>query len=573
MSSQQSLKQFFAGKIFEIPRYQRSYAWEKQNVSELFEDIKEAITTQSQHYLGTVVLARTDAPGVYTVVDGQQRLTTLLLFIGCIIRKLPNGKDQDFYHRLYIQDDERFKLTPLEQDRAFYFQLLTLAPVPVNQLTPQNKSQRFLLDAFDEIETITENHIPDPGLFLKSVEALSVLEFIEKDESDAIRIFQTVNDRGKELSRMDKMKSLLFYFSDKYLGRRYDAEINSGFADVFQWYDEIKLIGERNSINVLSSKQFTEDDLLRHHHICFSDESYDPTAQEVHDNVKHRLYELRQDQDRRAELDEYLSGYLNSLVNYVRAFCGVVQRVEQDSTYYKLFSIQGLAVALYPVIAQLEKSQFLGKVLPTRNISLPRMLEMIDLRLFKVRQYAGRKHAAEFAFRLNHEDWTLPEIEEHLVWFNSFEVSDERFKDYLANFDYYKQTGLLRALFVDYCESLRNQEYTLAELRKLMNKTPTIEHILSQSPMFRPRALGFKNEQDFEEHSNLLGNLTLLEKKINSAVQNANLGEKAVAYRASTYKMTSKLGTDLTTNPTFGKKELIARGKALATDFATRWPA
>lgn len=573
MSSQQSLKNFFSGKILEIPRYQRSYAWEKQNVSELFEDIKEAIETQSQHYLGTVVLAKTEDPEIYTVVDGQQRLTTLLIFIACIIRNLTNNRDRDFYHRLYIQDGERFKLTPLEHDRHFYFHLLSLKTVAVTQLTAQNKSQKFLLGAFEEIENLVKNHIQDPQVFLRSIEALSILEFIEKDESDAIRIFQTVNDRGKELSRMDKMKSLLFYFSDKYLNRQHDDQINNGFADIFAWYDEIKLIGERQSINALSSKQFTEDDLLRHHHICFSEESYDPTAQEVHDNVKGRLYELRKDQNNRAELNTYISEYLNSLVNYVRAFRDVVHKVEQSSTYYKLFSIQGLAVALYPVIAQLEKNQFLDQALPCRGITVLRMLGIIDLRLFKVRQYAGRKHASELAFRLNNEPWTLTEIEGHLTWFNSFEISDERFIDYLSNSDYYKQTGLLRALFIDYCEKLRKQQYTLKQLQDLMSKNPTIEHILSQTPMFKPRALGFKSEQDFEEYMNLLGNLTLLEKKLNSSVQNTNLGEKADAYKKSRLNMTSELGTALTTNPNFKKKELIARSRALAVDFATWWPA
>ncbi len=573
MSSQQSLKNFFSGKILEIPRYQRSYAWEKQNVSELFEDIKEAIDTQSQHYLGTVVLARTNDPEVYTVVDGQQRLTTLLIFIACIVRNLPHDQDRNFYHRLYIEDGGRFKLTPLEHDRLFYFQLLSLGVVPVNQLKPQNKSQKFLLEAFEEIGNLADDHIPDPKVFLKSIEALSILEFIEKDESDAIRIFQTVNDRGKELSRMDKMKSLLFYFSDKYLNRQYDDQINSGFADIFAWYDEIKLIGERQFINTINSKQFTEDDLLRHHHICFSEESYDPTAQEVHDNVKRHLYELRQDQNSRAELDAYLSGYLRSLVSYVKAFRNVVRRVEQSSEYYKLFSIQGLAVALYPVVAQLENSQLLDQVLPGRGISVLKMLGIIDLRLFKVRQYAGRKHASNLAFRLNNEPWSLPEIEQHLVWFNTFEISDARFIEYMSSYDYYKQTGLLRSLFIDYCERLRNKQYTLSELQALMSKNPTIEHILSQTPKFSPKSFSFKSEQDFDEYVNLLGNLTLLEKRLNSSAQNASLGEKADVYKKSGLKMTSQLGTALTANPGFKKKELMARGKDLAANFATWWPA
>ncbi|MEA3642097.1 MAG: DUF262 domain-containing HNH endonuclease family protein [Lamprobacter sp.] len=572
MSSQQTLKQFFSGKLLDIPRYQRSYAWEKQNVSELFEDIKEAIETNSQHYLGTIVLAKTDNPEIYTVVDGQQRLTTLLLFIACVIRKLPEEADRTFFHRTYIKEQSRYKLIPLERDRDFYFQLLDMGAVDVGNLAPENKSQKFLLDAFDEVENLAKYHIKKPDVFLSSIEKLSVLEFIEKDESDAIRIFQTVNDRGKELSRMDKMKSLLFYFSDKYLGRKYDDDINNGFADIFTWYDEIKLIAERKAINIISSKQFTEDDLLRHHHICFSDESYDPTSHEVQENVKNHLYKIRKDKNSARQLDQYISRYLKSLVGYVNAFRNIIVKVNQYPEYYKLFSIQGLNIVLYPVITQLEKNSFLDQVLPTRNITIQKMLSIIDLRLFKLRAYQGRKHAAEFAYSLNTKDWDLKDIENQLNWLNRFEISDSRFKDYLENYDYYSQTGMLRSLFIDYSERLKNKAYSIKELESLMASNPTIEHILSKTPNFKPRALGFKNDQDFEEYQNLLGNLTILEKKINSSIQNSNISGKTAAYKKSKFKMTSELGTDLAVNPGFNKKTMLDRGKKLSDKFAQWWP-
>lgn len=571
MSNQQTLKQFFSGKFFDIPRYQRSYAWEKQNVSELFEDIQEAIETNSQHYLGTIVLAKTENPETYTVVDGQQRLTTLLLFIACIVRKLPKD-DKIFYNRLYICDQNRFKLVPLERDREFYFSLLKIDSKSNVQLSPKNKSQKFLLEALSEIETLTNHHIEDPQVFLTSIENLSILEFIEKDESDAVRIFQTVNDRGKELSRMDKMKSLLFYFSDKYLQKKYDTEINDSFADIFAWYDEIKLIGERQSINILNSRQFTEDDLLRHHHICFSNESFDPTSHEVQENVKHHLYKIRKNHNSKQELDKYIFNYLKSLVSYVSAFRNVIAKVEQDAAYYKLFSIQGLSVTLYPVITQLEKNKFLDQVLPNREITVQKMLEIVDLRLFKVREYQGRKYASEFAYRLNSEIWNLEDIENHLNWLNWFEISNERFKEYLKMGDYSGQSGLLRALFIDYSERLQGRPYTLKQLQNQMASNPTIEHILSQTPNFKPQALGFKSEQDFEEHKNLLGNLTLLEKKRNSSLQNANIIEKAPVYKDSKFRMTSVLGTDLTVNSSFTKKALIARNKDLADKFSQWWP-
>lgn len=568
MSSQQSLEQFFASKFFNIPKYQRSYAWEKQNVRELFEDIKEALDTNANHYIGTVVLAKTDESAVFNIVDGQQRMTTILMFISVLIRRLEDKEDQDFYRRYYIKQKTVFKLTPLERDKAFYFQLLEGKAVS----EPESKSQRFMLEANEEMENLANCSIKDPLTFLKAIASLSILEFVEENESDAIRIFQTVNDRGRDLSKMDKIKSLIFYFSNKYLSSKYDDDINNKFGEIFELYDDIKKTGEDQKINIISSKQFSEDDLLRHHHICFSDDSYDPTGQQVLDNVKNKLLEFRKsDADNYNLLDDYISNYLDSLVAYVQSFQRIVSRVGTHEDYYKMFVILGLSAVYYPAIVQLERKHFLEEILPSKDISVLKMVEIIDVRVLKVREYAGKKHIAEFAYRLNHQDWTIQRLEEHLLWFNSHEISNDRFKDYLANYNYYKQTGLLRTLFIDYCERIKGRLYSVVELQKIMANDPTIEHILSQSPNFTPRAFGFKNDEDFEEHKHLLGNLTLLEKRINSSIQNSDLPEKVKGYSGSRFKMTSEFATSLATTLEFKKKDLKSRGQQLVEDFSQRW--
>ncbi|WP_041279007.1 DUF262 domain-containing protein [Desulfotalea psychrophila] len=566
MSNQQSLNQFFTRKFLHVPKYQRSYAWEKHNVRELYEDIQESYETNSTHYIGTVVLARTENKDIFNIVDGQQRITTIIMFINAIIDSLEDDQDKEYYKRFYIKSKDQYKLTPLERDVGFFNSILD-----GNCSTdPHSKSQRYLLDAYTEIVNIIEQLIDKPTEFLKAIEDLYILEFIESNESDAIRIFQTVNDRGKELSRMDKMKSLLFYFSNKYLNEKYDDEINNTFGEIFELYDNIKLIGEEQNINIINSRLFTEDDLLRQHHICFSEESYDPTAQQVMDNVKLTLVNFRKSGETK-KLDNFITTYIKSLLEYIRAFKRVVSRTLTDERYYKLFSILGLSAVYYPVITQLENSGFLGMNLPSKSITVVEMVEIIDVRVFKVRDYAGKKRVAEFAYNLIHEKWKIEDIEEHLLWFNSFEISNDRFKDYLSDYDYYKQTGLLRLLFLDYCERLNKKQYSLIELQKIMGNDPTIEHILSQTPKFKPRSFGFKNGEDFDEYKNMIGNLSLLEKKINSSIKNSDLSDKVNGYSKSKFKMTQQLATLLSQTKSFKKKTLRERSVLLVEDFATRW--
>jgi len=565
MSIQQTLNQFFTKKIFEVPKYQRSYAWDTSNIRELYEDIQEALDTQSSHYIGTVVLARTGKKDVYHVVDGQQRLTTITMFISSLINKLKDKTDKEYYRRLYIKNRDDFKFTPLVRDSDFFHKLLS-----GHKVTPQNKSQRYLIEAYESIENITDVNIIDHLEFLKSIEDLYILEFIEEKDGDAIRIFQTVNDRGKELSRLDKIKSLLFYFSNKYLGEKLDDIINDTFGDIFEYYDDIKQVAEDRSVNTISSSVFSEDDLMRHHHICFSEESYDPTAQQVMDNIKASLLMFRKNKDYEG-LENYIRKYIKSLIDYVRSFKAIIDKTTTDEIYYKLFSILGLSVVYYPVITQMERLGILDKQLHSKPITVIEMIEIIDVRVLKIREYAGRKYIADFAYNLNNTKMAFKDIEDHLLWFNNFEISDDRFKDYLSDYDYFKQTGLLRLLFIDYCERLKSKKYTLAELETIMKTEPTIEHILSQTPKFKPKSYGFSSEEDFENYKNIIGNLTILEKKINSSIKNDDLVNKITGYDKSKFIVTKRLATKLSKDKVFKKDSLKERTKIIVDDFSTRW--
>jgi uncharacterized protein with ParB-like and HNH nuclease domain len=204
------IKELFNGRYFDIPKYQRGYAWEKKNVRELFDDIYEALETDSNHYIGTIVLSKRPAiSDHFYVVDGQQRIATITMILNAIINHLPR-KDAEYYRRFYIKED-RYRLEPLGKDKKFFLSLLNN-----KDIRAESKSQRLLQEAYEEICTSVDRERNRMNL-LRAIEKLEMMEFIESSEGDAIRIFQTVNDRGKPLSNMEKAKSLLIYFSNRYL--------------------------------------------------------------------------------------------------------------------------------------------------------------------------------------------------------------------------------------------------------------------------------------------------------------------------------------------------------------------
>lgn len=80
------VKDFFNGRFFEIPKYQRGYAWDVQNVRDLFDDITESIESNSNHYIGTIVLSKDkEDDEKFHVVDGQQRITTISMIIKALV--------------------------------------------------------------------------------------------------------------------------------------------------------------------------------------------------------------------------------------------------------------------------------------------------------------------------------------------------------------------------------------------------------------------------------------------------------------------------------------------------------
>ena len=129
----------------------------------------------------------------------------------------------------------------------------------------------------------------------------------------------------------------------------------------------------------------------------------------------------------------------------------------------------------------------------------------------------------------------------------------------------------LNHIFITYCEYINNAEFDILQLKNLVSKTPNIEHILSQTPIFEPSALGFDNKEDFIDFEHNIGNLTVLEKGLNSSVKNKNAIDKIDGYGKSDFSMTKKLASEIDTNKGFTKIDLQKRTKILADFCLDRW--
>ncbi|HEY4784666.1 MAG TPA: DUF262 domain-containing HNH endonuclease family protein [Bacteroidales bacterium] len=560
------IKDFFNGRFFEIPKYQRGYAWEIQNIRDLFDDIVESIESNSNHYIGTIVLSRcnTDEEKFF-VVDGQQRTTTISLIISALIKRL-SEKDAAYYERFYLKEDERYRITPLNRDKQFFIKLLE-----GDIEEPQNKSQRYLKDAIEEINYKIDQ-IDDKLKFLKSVEKLEVMEFVENSEGDAIRIFQTVNDRGKPLSNMEKAKSLLIYFSNRYLSKKLDSTINDYFSDIFEIYDDIKHLGEELGINLIKSRDFNEDNLMRYHFVTYSNENYDPTASYVLQFLKNQLTKLRNDNKSGdyVEMGEFINSYITSLKAFFQNCKDVIEKAKSDPKYYKLFVVLNLSATLYPLVIKLQKLSLLEQNLQgegREQFVFFDLVELVEVRVYKTRGTDPKADISRLVYDIDNKQ--ALDIENWLIWFNNRWMPKEEFQSNLSRGIYGNRA--LNHIFITYCEKINGKYFDINQLRNLMSKIPNIEHILSQTPTFEPMALGFDSKEDFIDFEHNIGNLTVLEKGLNSSVQNRNAIDKIDGYGRSDFSMTKKLASEIDSCKGFSKKELQKRTKVLADYCIERW--
>ena len=558
----------FNDRYFEIPRYQRGYAWEKQHVRDLFEDIKEAIDSNSSHYIGTVVLSKCASdPKKYYVVDGQQRLTTITLLIAQLLQRIEDGDTRIYQKMHYIKKGSQYSLKPLERDVQLFQQLLN----GDMSATPLNKSQRFMKEAVEEMQYQVAN-IKDPEQFLDAVGNLEIMEFIENSEGDAIRIFQTVNDRGKSLSYMEKLKSLLIYFSNKYLDKKYDDSINAVFSDIFELYDSVKYNGgDRIGINLIKRQNFTEDNILSYHYVTYFSDNYDPSAEYVLKMIKQKLTSLRKESEFKDAMSSFINRYIGSLKSFFSNLNDIISKVEIDTRYYKLFVILNLSATLYPLIVKLQEKGLLEKDLVGPKFVGKKffdLVELIDVRVYKIRGTDPKADIVKFVSTIDRK--TEAEIQSWLLWFNTKWMSKEQFNSNLSVNIY--PNASLPFIFVDYCESIRKKEYSLEELQKIVATIPTIEHVLSQTPDFKPESLGFKDMEEFVSYEHRLGNLSLLEKSINSTVQKkVPLLKVELGYDKSRFEMTKKLASDITATQKFEKQDVTDRTVVLKDFCVKRW--
>jgi len=233
ISIDKDIQAVLSSNYYKIPRFQRPYSWDRENISEFWNDAISG--SEKEYFIGSMVVYKGSDGTVifYGLVDGQQRLTTITMLL-CALRNILSAEGfrdlADGIHGLIAKKniENKIQFTLTTESSYPYFQTKILSFPSQNVDLEVGEEEKYLENAFNLITTYLEETVnsikSDPSIkesdksklikeklinIRNKILALKLI-FIELDnEDDAYIIFETLNTRGKDLSVSDLAKNFI----------------------------------------------------------------------------------------------------------------------------------------------------------------------------------------------------------------------------------------------------------------------------------------------------------------------------------------------------------------------------
>ena len=539
-----SLNDFLrSDRLFEIPIYQRGYAWEEENLRDLWDDLvylepdqRAGRDDDRKHYFGTVLLKRADRKtraGLRTfehfeVIDGQQRLTTTIILLRELISQFKDlGDDGASAQASRLEEDyivyqDNFKLTIGNEDKSFFHDSIlagqSTADPRTRAQTRLRDAQSFFREQFHQRREEKPDQYREFLVDLKGwMDRLEIMLYVVPSNAEAVRMFETVNDRGRPLTNLEKTKSILMYASylvvdDPSALDTLLSKLNDHFSEIYRCFRDIEDgLGLRDA-----------GEIQRYHHIFFIGAKDSHRHMQV---LKDRL--MKRSREDKKDCEAFIRTYAVGLRQAFEAMRDIAKRRRDGSALGsaidRLFLI-GRVGNLYPLL--IAAWQKFGA---DRNEIL-RLFEAFVFRVYRVVRYRSHTGASSLnwaAREVHRENLTADDF---LHWFRELNmeyVSDDAFRRGLSRTHCYESLGTrtIKYLLAQY-EIKRRAEGRQAltvPLREILSSEYQTEHILPQHPA------GGLNEEEMAAHQEIvhrLGNLTIASREWNLSMGNRPFKQK-----------------------------------------------
>lgn len=536
-NGEKKLSSLFDGRtIFNIPEYQRAYAWSHSQLHDFLDDLNNQKLGRS-YFLGTVLFEEKGLEGNYEIidiVDGQQRITTIIIFMSCLIsrlRKIILKEDNDdegleLLYETYIKHRKEYKLRSLEEDNDFFHSYILEDKNGESYIrTPAQRRLYQAKEFFNKrLQSLSKTEIET--LKSKVDEFSRVLVYSVKDTAEATLIFETTNDRGKGLTNLEKIKSFMMYRSyiaSDELPETLLQKIRTRFSEIYKEYEQF-------------NDKIDEDSILQYHFIC-------------HEKWAGKEYQQHV-QGTKLAINNLISNgnnekALNCIEEYTcqlkETFCTVHAIFKSDSAPLRELFILNRLSNFWPLLI---KSYKLDKTKGKINFQIiAKKLTNYSFRIYSIKQSKGNAGQSKLFNLAKNFKGDFIELGNALTLLSAGYCDDKSFKTNLSYTDLYTWVNAkdLNYFFWKYENYLREnvQPKTSPMSEKELTSDDSkfklsIEHIASQNKrtiIANDLSILPEVDEKFEEdYLHSIGNLTIDPLSANSSKGNLDFKNKNSRY-------------------------------------------
>lgn len=513
-----------AGNRIFVPTYQRAYSWDTEfesskapkQINTFLSDLEDynRSTTKSKYYFGHFLFEEKE-PNKFGVIDGQQRMTTIVIFLSALFKKLvsirPLTEEEEISKEDMIIRKSVYRFETVDYDDRFFKDYV------INQ-TKKDKnglktvSAKRIAFAFDFFTSHLEDK--DEIYLLKMLDTIqnsSCTTHPVKDESEAIQMFIFQNNRGKKPSILEIVKAQFMFNVHLYGGEEKESlikEIKDRFEDIYKSISSIEY-------------RINEDDVLVY-------------TLRVHFNS---LWETNAIDKINKLLSEenpipFIKSFTQSLATsfeHLTTFFGADER--ENLEIHSLVTLGGIGIAMPFII----KAYKFG--LPKSDIS--QLCSNLESMVIRHRLIGTR---ADITSRLNgvYKEFTtenpnIKPIVDRIEWMKTI-GSDTWWWAYWNNRELERalQGGVNHSIakfllwkYENHLEAQGKKGYSPTRFDKITS--PELEHI---APQTENPETGYDlyDEEFINQHINCLGNYLLLSKSHNCSVGNKPFADKRASY-------------------------------------------
>lgn len=534
-------RDYTLGELFEyfyvVRAYQREYVWEEKEVLELLMDVHQPFIenksgTDWEYFIGSIIVCKSQ--DLYELIDGQQRMTTAYLVLCAFRDFIKQLKPTESLVKLqglitsYFLDrdgDERFKdRIELQYDEDSRQILEKIARNEcLNEISENNSVRRlkntyqislkFFKDEFGEDESAIQEVKQFYARFLKNIKLVRVET---QSRSHALKVFETINNRGVGLDATDLLKNLMFMNVDNKDFERLKNKWKKMLQILFDAKEKPIRFLRYFIISQYDSERIREDGIY---------EWFDKNR----DKCKYA--------DKPFEFIELLLKSAEAFANFKKGndTSGKQNRYLRNISYLStsqhfvlLLAAKNLSVDMFTYICkEIENFMFVYIITRTRSSKLENLFVEWASQLRKITK---KEELDEFIQEIQLEKQKLADN-----FVQAFQKLDESSV----------QKKVLQYILAKLTQSVDEVAYGNEEaqshiyLKNYINKNVDIEHILPKS--YEKLKLSFDQPDDIQNYVKRLGNLLLVEKAINTSIKNKPFELKKDAYCKSKFLLTRSI--------------------------------